>query len=682
MGLSRFINNKVLVGNPIQHLQLNIGDSGLQLDYEDPNFKLPAAIINLEDIRPYNNHPYIFQFRSGNIHRIPVLYDKEKDLQLSIQEEQFTITAVLTINCLNHMQCLDIQHQLLSVLPVGKFMHFYEFTTFLEVDDFLVNEWLFDVDADTIDNLYLKQNRFLDKLDYCFSLKVQPLVKFNDFTIILNPDTNAETFQISTSIEYLITIPVYILYPKIDFDSLIGPIKKTISRTDVSVPVCGINTNYRRITITHIEPNYNFFKTIDVPVCVDYKTNTFSGIFNFIDMNGNNVQCSLIGKVLGETINFDFDFKFEYLTTKGSGVLYYDLVKKVMTAYLTGENIKGKLSNISLNGNIMTGFFEGNCYNKQVNSNLILNFAVQNRKYKLDNMKLSCPEKKYIIIKNDELIPNNIFSSIQNIPKGCKVVADKTCIKSLTLINKYTKKPLYLNFDEPKCFDKFGKLCFKYKIKNINESTQYRQLLINSIIFKNQIKLGYNLYDYISEEEYDICIELNPISGEINVVKFCDSEDNDILPDFMINKINFNEITFELIPSITGYDIKRINVDLNWNEGSLISDGIPKELAGSDPNTRTIVISELYDLVLFDDLVKFTISLKGIALHDIHDLYWKLVYLDKFITLSNEDLGSGVFVTLNKNKNLTFTVDKNIYYDYLRSVSKSSPMFLTVSTTK
>ena len=75
-----------------------------------------------------------FRKKSDPLHQELKLSNIINEKLLEVQEEQFTVNVEMLINCINHNNALDLHHQLLSYIPVGKFMHFYEFMFVLRQD--------------------------------------------------------------------------------------------------------------------------------------------------------------------------------------------------------------------------------------------------------------------------------------------------------------------------------------------------------------------------------------------------------------------------------------------------------------------------------------------------------------------------------------------------------------------
>ncbi|MBC8427556.1 MAG: hypothetical protein H8D97_01555 [Proteobacteria bacterium] len=694
--LGRFINNKVLHGRPIDHFQYNIGDSSFQLDY-DKGYKLPAAIINLLDIQPYQNKPYVFQHRSGNIHRIPVLYNHNKDIFLHIQEEEFNLNATFIINCMNHNQALDIQHQLLSYLPIGKYMHFYEFTCFLEVDDFLINDYFFDPNKDEIKNLFLKQNRFTDSIDYSFSLRINPLLRFNNITVQLGEDTNRSTFAVTMDIEYLVTIPVYILYPNIDpqLELKLGDDFVPIVRENVDISV-GETLDYLRIKLSSVEPNDNFNIILEEPLFTneyDQDSLEFSQPIDFKGKQNEIIKGTLKGKVLGEITDFDFESIIDNSILIGSGQLFnnYEEKENNITGKIEGYEIEGKLEGVKCiadvrNSDSIIGWFSGNIKGKYIEKEIFVQTTPKYKYKNLSNIRVIFKNSQYILRGYDNFYSKNIYRSLTNINNTKTfIVAQDSNIIGITIRNKSTKEKVRLDFNEPIQLSTNGQFYKVFNIQDIDTNNIYQEYHLNNFLFK--IPYGVVLYDFLPEGNYRLVGNINLESGEIEELRFEDMDNSEIELDYILDKLHFNKINFKFKPNYGHHsNIERFHMDLSWVEGVISSDeGMPLEDSNFGRYSKTIILAELLYLEELDNRdFQFNISIKGIPhiSDDISNLIWKFKLQGSIITFSERE---DMFLDrdLSTTERLYFRLPREFYFKYCHNkVNKAQPVFLSLGQPK
>ena len=694
--LSRFINNKVLHGRPIDHFQFNIGDSSFQLDYEK-GYKLPAGIINLENISPYSNKPYVFQHRSGNIHKIPVLYDYNKDIYLRVQEEEFNITVSFTINCMNHMQALDIQHQLLSYLPIGKYMHFYEFTCFLEVDDFLINDYLFNVNNDEIKNLFLKQNRFTDSIDYSFSLRINPLLRFNNITVQLGEDTNKNTFAVTMDVEYFMTVPVYLLHPPINpkLELELGDSFVPIKRENVQISV-GDNLNYVRIQLSSTEPSDNFNLTLDEYLFVDeYDSNTF--MFNqpidFIGKDNEHVKGTLEGEVLGEIIDFDFETIIDNSIYSGSGRSFEIYKEDSFTGEIEGYNIEGKLDKVKFiadarNQNNLTGWFSGSLKGEFIEKEIFLQLEPKYKYKNLTNIRALFKNPQYLLRSYERIFSKNIYRSLTDVNQTKTfMVSEGSDIIGITLRNKSTKEKLKVDLSQtPIKLSQDGKFELVFSIQNIDNDNIHQEYYLNKFLFKTPY--GVVFYDFLPEGNYRIIGNINLEDGEVEELRFEDLDNPNIELDYVLDKFHFDVVNFKFKPNYgSPSTLERLHMDLSWTDGVMSTDVTNIENDEYGRFTKTFILDELLHLVELEDSknkdFQFSIGIKGLPhIDDISKLEWKLKLPNNKITFSERE-----DIILDKDlstvERLYFKLPREFYFKFCHNkINKANPAFLSVGQPK
>lgn len=398
-----FLNNNVLKELPINSFQFNIGNSSFQLDY-NPNFNLPAAIVNFENSRPSNNRPNIFQFSNrSNVSIIPILHNENRDITLELQEEHFIVNFAVNINCESQLQALEIKHLIEAAIPLGKYLHLYEFTSFLNIDDQLLVPCLFDINKHKINNLFLRHNKFTDKVDYNFSVQYNPLVKINDLSLNIG-DTNETSFQIALSFEVLTPMPYYLIFPKLSAK------KFQINKFDVKVPVNSktyvslliLNTTDPRIKIDLILQlddtltSKNFIFTDNISGTITYKPDQeITDIFvsGIIDNSVFKSTVQLIRDLEFNTISGNiFDSKNDLIGT------FTDIVIDTTNSKITSW-VKTKISN------------------KDISGRFTFDFELINKRITVKDVIFSSSNKDFVLHSFLNVLPNNVYSVIRDINK-------------------------------------------------------------------------------------------------------------------------------------------------------------------------------------------------------------------------------------------------------------------------
>ena len=215
LSVKSLLDTHILLQNVIKHYDFNIANetfSLLRRNYK-PNRELPAAIISLE------NDDYIFGERVNNIINVPVenynqilvLADLDNDKRIYLQEEQTQISINLLINCESQFKAKEIAFTITRFLPKQKYIQLFDYTSFLEIESDTLFDLGFDINNHTISNLFTKYNKNLGKMEYCYSVNYNPLIKLEDISVNISDNTQ-KTFNIQCSLSYLTTSPIYIVF--------------------------------------------------------------------------------------------------------------------------------------------------------------------------------------------------------------------------------------------------------------------------------------------------------------------------------------------------------------------------------------------------------------------------------------------------------------------------------------
>jgi hypothetical protein len=201
--LGNSINN--VLDQPIKNFQYNIGNASFTIEY-DPNYELPAAIINYTGSQFHNARPDTFLRRTGNINQLPVLYNHTKHIGLIIQEDLFVVNIDFVINCNSQLEAIQFKHQLENHIPPNKYLQFYKFVSYYNLEGDYLNPFIFDVVNDSIENLFYKHDQIKDNIEYCYAVSYYPLVKLTNSSINLS-GINSSSYGLNLSFELLIQLP-------------------------------------------------------------------------------------------------------------------------------------------------------------------------------------------------------------------------------------------------------------------------------------------------------------------------------------------------------------------------------------------------------------------------------------------------------------------------------------------
>jgi len=206
------LNNHIYGKNTIKKFIFNIGNRTFQLEY-NTQFNLPNAIITLNESMPLNLHPTNIQ-RIGmpNINRIPVIYNRTKDLTIELQEEHYIIGINIDINCESQFHAKNLEFQLLSVMPLNKWMFQYNFTSFIEIDEDIFNKDIISLDEHDIVNIFRIYDYNQAKSIKSFAINYKPLIRLTSTSVNIS-STEQRTFTLNCVLEFMIQFPQYLFIP-------------------------------------------------------------------------------------------------------------------------------------------------------------------------------------------------------------------------------------------------------------------------------------------------------------------------------------------------------------------------------------------------------------------------------------------------------------------------------------
>lgn len=419
--ISYFLNDSILLDShiKIKSYQFNIGNASFQLDDKKTQVELPAAIITLQAITPSIPHLFVFHrnLAIGNKFRTPVLYNRTKNIELEIQEEMYIVAVNININCDSQLQALEIQHRLLNYLPLNKYLQAYKYVSYLEIDLNFLNNYLFDVERDRIENLFLKHDKYTNTFSHCFSIEYEPLIRQNSCDLTIDVSTSS-SFLVASTFEFFQHVGVYLVGPKIDYDNLVS--KNELQYTNIPVPVLD---NGENILIDLIN--------IDTKLMVSEISNGFNSSPN----------CMITGTFTN--IKLDYDAITIFNEVKYDGVIH--IVKDLLTdsyintrCFIEGDRINGTLREIQdVSPTIIRAYFNGLIGKNNESQYLDFEIHLYDSIYEIDSSISTIVNPPLSLIKYKTLPKlNNILNSIPNINKSAVSINLKnTYITQIVLLD-------------------------------------------------------------------------------------------------------------------------------------------------------------------------------------------------------------------------------------------------------
>ncbi len=432
LSLSYFLN-KVLEGR-IKTFQYNISSTSFNLDY-NANYELPAAIITYNTSTYLNARPSTFLRSFSNYNQIPVLHDHNKNIGLLIQEDHFTISVDISINCDTQFQAIDFKHMFESVMPLNKYLQIYRFVSYFEISNEFLNPYLFDPSKDKIDNLFFKHNSLTDELNYYFSVGYEPLIRLTNAAVNIG-EVSSSTFALNLSFELLMQLPSKILFDYqseqqrlAKFDDI-----KFLKFDNVKVP-CNLDLEYIELQLK--QSGSTDVVIVNCPCVKDLDNFSLNGEFKNDLLN-----VSIQADTLESSFNaYVYGFIDDKVVEKAT-VNYQAGKLGVKYGFISGNKISGKLKNIEITDNTyFSAWFEGEFYGT------LSSFRIEQLSYEYisDSFTIRNPniqiDEQFKVMNHRFVDAGNIFSSIKtiNLFKN-ELDFDHTKIIGVSFYNETEKK--------------------------------------------------------------------------------------------------------------------------------------------------------------------------------------------------------------------------------------------------
>jgi len=213
--LYQFLNGYVLSSNnTARSIHYNLEDASAALEYVDFS-KLPSMVIGYDAIdedAKLPTHPRMFQFTRDltgiSVDQVSAVSNYTKGLEFFVQMRPFTLNVNVTIKCSAQLQALNIKHELLDSLPVGKLLNHphMEFVSFFDLDNRFLIPSVNDVVNDNISNLFLYEDGF-GTISKMFPLQFNPMIRMNSSPSVTLDDKTAGSYITSFSLELSIYEP-------------------------------------------------------------------------------------------------------------------------------------------------------------------------------------------------------------------------------------------------------------------------------------------------------------------------------------------------------------------------------------------------------------------------------------------------------------------------------------------
>ena len=621
--------NKVLEGR-VKTFQYNISSTSFNLDYE-ANYELPAAIITYNNSNYLNARPSTFLKSFSNYNQIPVLYDYNKNIGLSVQEDHFNINVDISINCDTQFQAIDFKHMFESIMPLNKYLQIYRFISYFEIDSEFLNPYLFDVSKDKIDNLFFKHNSLTDELNYYFSVGYEPLIRLTSTAINIG-EVTASSFALNLSFELLMQLPSKILFNyeseqqrNAKFDDI-----RFLKFDNVKVP-CDLNLDYIELKIK--ESGSTNIYTVNCPCTKD--------LDNFI-LNGEYKNDLFTISINTDTLETSYNaYVYGFIDNKvvEKSVIKYQVGKLGgKYGFISGDKISGKLKNIEITDNkYFSAWFEGEFYGA------ISSFRIDqlNYEYISDFFNIKNPiiqiDEKFKIMNYRFVDAANIFSSIKTINAfKNEVDFNLTKIKGISFYNETDKK-----------FTDIITLPSQVNISKVGEfSFEVLNLIVTGSINDTTSRIS------ISAVNKETLLETNLKVHELEL-----------------------DVVFKYFPIRGPGQIQQITIDFRLTNES-ISNISPIEIQNYSSDKYNLVIDKL-NISEKDSSHRYTINIPLPFYFNSIPSEFNMFFTKNSYLTDETKLEFIIDKVKSTTSNLVLTTTEQVYFKYLYYVSRIYPIFFS-----
>lgn len=199
----------------IKSYSFNVANKSFELKRKEykTQYEFPAAIIKLMDDRySFGERTNVVQHHSiENWNQIPVLVDAITHNVIYLQEEHTTINLQAQINCESQFQAKEIDFRIKRYLPLDKYISILDFISFLEISPVYLTSLGFNYNDNKVHNLFTKLNKNQGRIEYCFSVKYQPLIKLESIDSNIS-DSTQRSFTVNVNLSYLMQMPMWLCY--------------------------------------------------------------------------------------------------------------------------------------------------------------------------------------------------------------------------------------------------------------------------------------------------------------------------------------------------------------------------------------------------------------------------------------------------------------------------------------
>ena len=610
---TKYINDIVLETSPIKKIQYTLGNESIDLTY-DGNYELPIAILTTQTPKPFNNRTCNYFTGSDTWNTIKLAHNFTKDISISCTENLFILDFNLFINCETQIQAINIQQKIQNWFRINQPILYNNFYTWLKIDDYLNNPYYFDFEFDDIENISQVYDSADDTFELRTSLNIDPILTLTDIQVDINDPSTQIAYQITTSWEAKINIPIrYINPPYIDLNDLYNK--------------NNINNKFIELRNKKIAIPYNNF-------LINYQNNLLPLDIQTIEISNVNNPLNGYKKIISST-NIKDIIEYSY---SSQNKINFNLDRCIFL--LNDERYK---CNLKLTYNIITG----NCYGtisdyidgKLTDVLFLENNTIQAVVIGYDYIKKrNISELVNIIYKKLDLV-NLTQISIDSI-NNYLVISDLN-VYNLLKVSKTNTILTAIDFNSLELADGMVLLCN-------SQNQSFTNTIDFNLSFDNDIRILMNIHQK---------------TGELTKFVITPNDTN-------IISLNVNSIEFNISP-IYGSTVSDINIDIGQITNQLGNSEFIED--SSKYNIINIIVSEL----IIEDYLEYKyLLIKHPDNVVINTDYWKFIYQGNYFT--NNSNNNYLKLLKVENNKIYFKISTDFYIKYLTNISQFNPIILNI----
>ncbi len=621
-------NNYVYDKNTIKQYTFNIANRSFQFKY-DTQFNLPSMIISLDSSTPINLHPTNIQHIGlGNINRIPVLYNRTKDLTIELQEEHYIINIPIIINCESQIQSKNLEFQLQSSLPLNKWMHAYTFTSFIEIDEDIFNKDIIQLDYHDMVNLFKIYDYDQAKSIKSFAVHYNPLIRLSSTSSSIS-SVEQRTFTVNCNLELMVQFPQYLHIPFEQRPQ--SREERFFSRDNVIIDVTEDDTQLLYFELINSSLNLPDFAVIEYNTSI--LNQSFNNEINILSFNStitSNITTAKFEWISNKNFNPDI-----ILNTSNNVIISRDILNNNNINWVKTEGpLTGIIHTISedYNENRISGVFEGTYYDEYIKDKLDFKYSNQ---FTQTSISYSSPPN----------IPGYSTKAIKILPKTPYILS------TISRLNQ----------------NKVDVLIEKSKLK----SFIYKDLQTNQII-------NLPINQFFDPIHNNIVHSLFAVHYDNNIRKLQTTFNHD---PSLIKPLAFNfYLSFHSKPSYGGSYIERINIELFTNESPItiipivdLVDNLETSPIKENINPNAIYIIPTIDFQ--EDNLDYHLLSVNTEFSSLPSSFNFIIKNSKF-SLHNSN--SNFTIDSIQNSTINFKINKEYFFKTFIAVSPIDPLFFHI----